>query len=481
MMKTDMRRNRIPELDGLRVLMIAIVCWYHIFQQSWLFPGSGISRATQEWLHTYLGITGSFDWLAQTGYIWVDGTVLLSVFLLYLPWAEAKRTGAPVPDTGDFYYRRARRVIPAYYFIVLCHLLFIALPWKLYGNNMPLMVRDLATHLTFTFTGHAETLLYTQLGGAAWTLAILVQGYLLFPWIARGIRKHPVPVLAGMALVTLGYRAWCLWGLQDYSMVVNQLVNFLDVYVIGILCATGYDAARARQERKPAARRNRYIRESVMTVLFLAALYGLFRMLMVQSHFHGAELQARQMMHRPVFALCFAALIMTAPFTVLPLRKLLGNPVTRFLAGISMNFYLIHQTVAVHLKIRLNLPWTDGFIVSKLRELEKWIFQRRVENIYPNQFWEYEDWKLQYSWLCVIVALVMAIAVTYLIEKPGAKLFDRIREKMRTRKQDAEQILQPSDSARNDSDSIPDPADVSADKNNVRNPIVPDETQITDH
>ena len=429
-----MRKNRIPELDGLRVLMIAIVSWYHIFQQSWLFPGSGIPAATQKWLETHLGLTGSLDWLVQTGYIWVDGTVLLSVFLLYLPWAEARRTGAPAPDTGDFYFRRARRVIPAYYFIVLCHLLLVALPWKLYGNNTPWMVRDLATHLTFTFTRHAETLLYTQLGGASWTLCILVQGYVLFPFIARGIRKHPVPVLSIMMLITLGYRAWCIWGLQEYGMVVNQLVNFLDVYVIGILCATAYDAVRARQAEKPAPKRNRYIRESVMTVLFIAALYGLLRMLMEQSRYHGAELQARQMMYRPVFALCFAALVMTAPFALLPLRKLLGNPVTKFLAGVSMNYYLIHQSVSVHLKIRLNVPWTDGFIAGKLYELEKWIWAREKVTKYPNEFYDYKDWQLQYSWTCVVVSLVMAIAVTYLIEKPGAKLFDRIRKKLAERR-----------------------------------------------
>ena len=436
---SDAHRNRIPELDGLRVLMIALVSWYHIWQQSWLFPSSGIPAAAQDRLSSFLGSAGagSLNWLVQTGYIWVDGTVLLSVFLLYLPWAKAKRTGAPLPSAGEFYYRRARRVIPAYYFIILCQLLVVALPWRLYGDNMPWMVRDLATHLTFTFTGHAETSLYTRLGGASWTLAVLVQGYLLFPLMARGLRKHPVPVLAGMALVSFAFRAWCIWGLTEYGMVVNRLVNFLDVYVIGVLCATGYDAAVARMEAKPASRRNRYIRETAATVLFFAALYGLFRMLIVQSRFHDAELQAHQMMYRPVFALCFAALIMTAPFALWPLRKLLGNPVTRFLAGVSMNYYLIHQCVAVHLKTRLNLPWTDGFIQCKLMELERWLLEWEQIRKYPNELSRYNDWKSQYSWLCAAVSLVMAIAVTYLVEKPGAKLFDRIRDRRKSSQKDS--------------------------------------------
>ena len=67
-------RMRIPELDGLRVLMIFIVSWYHIWQQSWLRP--------------YIG-SYSLDYLVRSGYVWVDGTVLLSCFLLFLPWARA--------------------------------------------------------------------------------------------------------------------------------------------------------------------------------------------------------------------------------------------------------------------------------------------------------------------------------------------------------------------------------------------------------
>ena len=84
------KRQRIPELDGLRVLMIFIVSWYHIWQQSWLRPMIG---------------TYSLDYLVRSGYIWVDGTVLLSSFLLYLPYAKAKRnslyrTPGPITTAG---------------------------------------------------------------------------------------------------------------------------------------------------------------------------------------------------------------------------------------------------------------------------------------------------------------------------------------------------------------------------------------------
>ena len=61
------REGRIPELDGLRVLMIFIVSWYHIWQQSWLMP---------------IGFVGPFfvniDFIPRSGYSAVDGLIFLS-------------------------------------------------------------------------------------------------------------------------------------------------------------------------------------------------------------------------------------------------------------------------------------------------------------------------------------------------------------------------------------------------------------------
>jgi peptidoglycan/LPS O-acetylase OafA/YrhL len=112
-MKTAKHSRRIPELDGLRVLMIFIVAWYHIWQQSWLLPQIDIPA---------LGIKYSLDWLVRSGYVWVDGTVLLSAFLLYLPLARRGRE--PLQDIPGFYRRKTRRILPGYWFVIL--LIFFA-------------------------------------------------------------------------------------------------------------------------------------------------------------------------------------------------------------------------------------------------------------------------------------------------------------------------------------------------------------------
>ena len=406
------RRQRIPELDGLRVLMIFIVSWFHIWQQSWLSPAIG------SW---------SLDYLVRSGYIWVDGTVLLSSFLLFLPYAKAMREKGPAPDTREFYYRRVRRILPGYYFIILAVLFGIAIPWKLYSSPQ-FLVKDVATHLTFTFTFFWDTYIATPLGAASWTLAIETQAYLLFPLVARGVMKKPVLTLCLLCAVCFGFRAWCLWALADYSLVVNQLINFLDVYVIGILAAMAYirlDEKRTAlaavkeaedpetKEDKPQAaakRKTRILWQVTATIAFVAGFYGLLQMLRFQARSGNTlTIQMNQMIFRPLYAVLFTVLILSAPFAVFPLRKLLGNRVTRFLGGVSMNYYLIHQTVIVHLK-RLRFPPS----VSDT----------------PNMAAE-QPWQNQYTLLSFVLSLLLAVIVTYAIEKPAGRLLDALRAKRR--------------------------------------------------
>ena len=385
-----MSKARMRILDGLRVLMIFIVSWYHIWQQSWLRP--------------YIG-SYSLDYLVRSGYVWVDGTVLLSCFLLFLPWARAMADGTPAPDTMDFYYRRFRRIVPGYYFITLAVFFAIALPWGLYESPQ-FLVKDLATHLTFTFTFFYDTYVATPLGAAGWTLAILVQGYLLFPLIARGVMKKPAATFGLMAAVCLGFRAWCIWALYDYTMVVNQLINFLDVYILGIAGAIAY----VRLEKLRSGQGGKISRkwQAIATVVFIGVFWGLLSLLRVQASAGSyPDIQKRQMMYRPVYGVCFTLLALSAPFSLAPLRKLLGNPVTKFLGGISMNYYLIHQTVTVHLK-RLKIPASESAEPHMSGELQ---------------------WQMGYTALAFGISVLLAILVTYAAEKPAGKLLDKCRKK----------------------------------------------------
>ena len=398
----------IPELDGLRALMIFMVSWYHIWQQSWLTPALG------NW---------SLDFLMRSGYVWVDGTVLLSAFLLYRPYAAARLEGSPLPEPEAFYRRRVRKILPGYYTILLVTFLCICLPYGLYYSPQYL-VKDVATHLTFTFPFFRDTYLSTPLGAASWTLAIEVQAYLLFPWVARASLKRPGRTAVALLGICAGFRTWSLWSLDDFNMVVNQLINFLDVYVLGCCLAAAYERLKRREQAK-----GRLFRGSAWaaTAVFLGAFLGLMGMLRVQAassvYSAGSGLagwvsrvlgmastssnypviQRNQMVYRPVFAALFGMLILTSPFCIRPLRKLLGNRGTHFLASISMNYYLTHQTVIVQMR-------RVGFPPSVSSQ--------------PNQAGE-QPWQIRYTLLAFGLSLLAAVAVTYLAEKPIQRLMDR--------------------------------------------------------
>ena len=405
----------IPELDGLRVIMIFLVSAYHIWQQSWLTPRIG---------HI------TMDPLLRSGYLWVDGTVTLSAFLLALPYARSRMEGTPWPNTKAFYRRRAIRILPSYYFILLLVLLAVCLPWQLY-HSPQYLVKDLATHLTFTFPFFRDTYINTPLGAACWTLAIEAQAYLIYPLLAAGARRHPVAVPLGMAAVGWGFRLWCLWSLEEYSMVVNQMLNFLDIYALGMGLAPLYLKMKTLDAKKIAGRSGKRERSTpwgtllpvLATLAFAGAVWGLAYLVrlyagssvgsasrglggwLVQLLGNPAAgsnyviIQRNQMVYRPLLALCFGVLILTAPLSVKPLRVLLGNRVTHFLAGISMNYYLIHQTIIVHMR-RLQFPYS----VAE----------------YPNQAGE-QPWQSQYTLLAFALSLLAAILITYLIERPASR------------------------------------------------------------
>ena len=78
----------------------------------------------------------------------------------------------------------------------------------------------------------------------------------------------------------------------------------------------------------------------------------------------------------------------------------MSNRVVRFLSGISFNFYIWHQWLAVQLK--------------------QWRIPPYLAAENPNQAGEM-PWQLHYTLLCFAAAILVATLVTYLVEKPAAK------------------------------------------------------------
>ena len=392
------RKNRIPELDGFRALAIGLVAWYHIWQQSWLTP-------------RFFGT--SMDFLVRPGYIFVDATVLLSAFLLFLPYVQAHRAGQPLPDTRRFYERRVQRIIPSYYFFTLAMLFLVAIPTAQYVTAGD-MAKDVAMHLSFTFMFSRNTYLYTPLGAASWTLCMECLMYIPFPYIARACLKNRTGVWGMMLAITGFFRVWVMFTMDTYGMVVNQLINFLDVYAIGMASAWFY--CWLKDKLSPITGWKKLYYQLPATALWVLSLFLLQPVIQHQAWTSGQDaLQMAQFIRRTPLACLYALFLLSLLFSVQPLRWIFGNPVTKYLSAISMNYYLIHQPLAVQLK-RLHIP----DYVSDM----------------PNVTGEI-DWQLKYTALCFIAPIVIATLMTFLIEKPCSYLLGKGFEKLRSRKKAA--------------------------------------------
>ena len=386
------RAGRLPALDGARALFVLVVASFHIWQQSWLTPYLTIGNWSQ-----------SLDPLLRSGYMWVDAMLLLSGFLLYLPYAEANEGGKPLPSIGKFYKRRILRIVPSYYLCVLIMLVFVALPKGSYNDpngsfNAWRMWRDLLAHATFTHTLFPFSYTGSPLNGSLWTLGVEMQFYLIFPFLGRAFRRWPIATYLALLAVAFGYREW-VKTMPDSTLLFNQLPAQLDAYANGLLAAGIYSALKRRmkQDRWTAA---------LFTALWLMACWGIWQLVRGQASSNGYENIRLGQMDRRFLMSGFCALFMLGLlFGGRFLRLIFGNRVTAFLSAVSFQFYMYHQVFAVQLKewkIPASMtenPWMSG---------------------------EY-SWQVLYTVLCFAGALAIATLATYAFERPIARLGNRKR------------------------------------------------------
>ena len=363
--------------DLLRVACVAMIGWYHIWQQSWLTPRLRLGGLTLD----------VYPWV-RAGYMFVDLMLLLSGFLLYLPWANGK-----APSAREFFRRRAARVLPSYW-LCLAVMLVVAVADPDFSGFTRLL-KDLAAHLTFTHNLFRDTYTLSRLNVVLWTLAVEVQFYLILPVLAPAFRKRPLLCWLAMTGAAFSFRKLWTAPMADTTLFVNRLPNMLDLYANGMLAAHLYALLARRKDR-------RTLIAAAGTALCLLGAWGVIRLVRGQADLFGdyEAIRHGQLDRRWAMGACGALFLLGGSLSFGPVRAALSNRVVRFLSGISFNFYIWHQWLAVKLK-QLRIP-------PYLAESD------------PNQAGEM-PWQLHYTLLCFAAALVLAALITYLVEKPASR------------------------------------------------------------
>jgi peptidoglycan/LPS O-acetylase OafA/YrhL len=222
--------SRLPGLDLLRAIAIVWVMLFHSFVVG--------------------GLGDDFSWLSRYGWMGVDLFFVLSGFLIgsqvLKPLARGERL-----DFGDFYLRRAFRILPAFFVVLALYLAIPAFreepgmqPWWQFATFTVNFLIDYEHNKAFSHV---------------WSLCVEEHFYLLFPLLAWWLARRPsatkfVAVCVAVLLAGIAIRT-SVWlfdmapvrGVENAARSFNQRFiedmyyptwNRLDGLLAGVVLAT---------------------------------------------------------------------------------------------------------------------------------------------------------------------------------------------------------------------------------------------------
>lgn len=377
--------------DGVRAIAVFFVVWYHFWQQTWLTPRLDLGNSPFK----YLGITGDgLEPFVRYGFTFVDMLILLSAACNFLPYARAIVLEEPWPDTRDFYFKRAARILPSYLLIVLVIIFLFAFPSGVYGSRA-LLWKDLAGFLTFTSVLWEGLAAFSRVNGVLWTVQVEVLYYLMLPWLARLFKRFPAATYMGMLLVgTVVANVFLSRFAGNMAPYVNHFLTFMGVYANGMML----DVLLVSWEKSGV--RNRYTM-TIATVLSVCCVVW-FKELLGQYGVTGV--QDFQLRTRGVQSFLFSGFLFFTACAFEGYRKLFSNRVMRAFCAVSYNLYLWHQFIAVKLK-EYRIPYWEG---------------DTPPNMTGDAVWQ---WKYQAA--IIVVSLLVAVLTTYGLERPVSRYLKR--------------------------------------------------------
>lgn len=220
--------GQTKSLDGLRAIAILLVLITHICQR---IPGVSFVRWNTEWATPL-----------YNGWIGVDLFFVLSGYLIAS--AVCKEINNNTFSMINFYLRRAFRILPAYFFVILVIVLMSHfLPQQAHSILPAFNMKDVAANILL-FTDYRTS----EIGIPSWSLSIEEHFYLLLPLFLLLFRKVNTRVYAAVALIFLAlifrmmtYRAYSIGEATPIDAVISLLYtpfhNRMDALAIGVLIA----------------------------------------------------------------------------------------------------------------------------------------------------------------------------------------------------------------------------------------------------
>ena len=361
--------KHLKVLDGIRAMAILIIVWFHFWQQSWLSVTIG---------------SFSFDFLYRYGFLFVDMMILISSFCLFIPYARSKVYKEKIPNTKEFYIKRLARILPSYYLSMIIALIFVIVLKKINFNFF--FIKDTLMNIFFVQNWSSDVIRETIYIGALWTVAIEMQYYLIYPFIAKKFIKKPIVTYSIMMIIGI----ICLYVITQKfydshsSIYVNHFLTFIPIYANGMMASYFYIKYTKNRKRT-------YVRGLLCTAISII-------MIIIYAYLcksiGTSNVQEWQLSHRLILSFVFTVFIISTLLASKIYQKISNNRFMKFICIISFNLYIYHQFIAVKLK-EFRIPFYSG---------------DTPPNMLGNRSWE-----LKYTIICIIISLLVATIITYLV------------------------------------------------------------------
>jgi peptidoglycan/LPS O-acetylase OafA/YrhL len=320
------RADRFPLMDSLRAIAALSVLGIHVALPSGRLDPD--AAGIQYFGRLDVGVAIFF---------------LISGFLLYRPFVRARALDEPQPSTLAYAWRRALRIVPAYWLALAVAAAAFSMSYVFTGRGL------------WTYFGFAQ--IYdndTDTGGIsqAWTLCVEVTFYAFLPLWAWFVRRVRLPELTGCALLFAAGVAWKFPFLAGHDPIeptwaLRALPAFFDQFALGMALAV----LSVRWEGRPLPGRAAIVeRWPSLAWAFAAVAFWVVSTRIGLTGQLFEPVNPRQFLLRhELYALVGLGLLVPAifgdPARGFVRRRVLANRVLLWLGLLSYGIYLWHQTV----------------------------------------------------------------------------------------------------------------------------------------
>lgn len=305
------RAHYLPAIDGLRAFAVMPVLFVHAG-----FP------------------------FFSGGFIGVDVFFVISGYLITGILEREIRAGRF--SIAGFYERRARRILPALFLVLLASLpfaWFLILPHEFlrFGESL-VAVNLFVSNLLFAHeNGYFETIAAVRPTLHTWSLGVEEQFYILFPlflwFVSRRFPRHRLAIFAGLFVLSMAFAEW-MWR-RDSSLNFYLLPSRAWELLAGAMLAqVSFDRESLAQHRP--------------LLMQIASLAGLAAVCASYFLFNENTPSPSLIVAVPVIG---ALLVIACAVPGTLCHAILANPLARGIGIISYSAYLWHQPVFVFARL----------------------------------------------------------------------------------------------------------------------------------